>query len=203
MSHRHTGSHSWSGIRALRLEAVAHPPAAPPAPTMAEPSPSHPPARPPTALFPSLWWFLAPGLLVPAGPRLETACLLFALRVWPLCYQRLWDFSGGQGGEESSPVWPQGVAATWKEAGSQTLIMLSWVYVQWPEAEMLGGSLGLSGARLFSTFEASQSAVQAKSARPGVKQTDNDPGCERQGRGARLAPAPNRQGSAARAPFLL
>lgn len=53
--HRHTGSHSWSGIRSTRLGAMAHPPPAPPAPTMAEPSPSHLWPIPPTALFPFLW----------------------------------------------------------------------------------------------------------------------------------------------------
>ena len=67
----------------------------------------------------------------------------------------LWDFSGARGGEEFSPVWAQGVAGIRKEAGSQTLIMLSLVYVQWPEAEMLEAHWLQVGHILFSTFEAS------------------------------------------------
>lgn len=105
---------SWS--EALGSGAVAYPP---PAPT------------PPHNSFVSISLVVSgPGLLVPAGPRLETACLLFALRGLACPLPNALRFFWSRGGKESSPVWPQGVAGIQKEAGSQTLIMLSLVYVQ-------------------------------------------------------------------------
>lgn len=87
LSHGHTGWHSWSG--APGSGAVAHP-----TPTPCEQgthththpggeqSPPHTTLKPhsPNNLVSISLVVSCPSLLVPAGPRLETACLLFALR---------------------------------------------------------------------------------------------------------------------------
>lgn len=93
-------------------------------------SSTRPTPHPPTALFPFLWWFLARACWFQLGLGWRRPACSLHFVVWPLRYQMLWDFSGARGGKESPPVWPQGVAGIRKEAGSQTLIMLSLVYVQ-------------------------------------------------------------------------
>lgn len=142
-------------------------------PSSSRPTPSHdggalpiPPSGPvpPTALFPSLWWFLTPAcwFQLGLGWGRQPACSLHFV-VWPLCYQRLWDFSGAGVEKNLLQSGPRAWPGIRKEAGSQTLIMLRLVYVQWPEAEMLEAHWLQAGHVLFSTFEAS--GCSGKSAR--------------------------------------
>lgn len=75
--------------------------------------------------------------------------------------------------------------------------MLSLVYVQWPEAEMLEAHWLQAGHVLFSTFEASEPCSGKKRLRPGVKQTMTPDERQERGRHAGTGPqqaAPRAQG---------
>lgn len=65
------------------------------------------------------------SLLVLAGPRLEPACPLFVLRGLASLLPDTLGFIRAWGREGSSPAWSQGTVDIQREAGNQSLIMLS------------------------------------------------------------------------------
>ena len=140
MSHRYTGDKlvtSWSG--ALGSGAVAYPP----------------PAQPPLPnSFVSISLVVSgPGLLVPAGPRLETACLLFALRGLASPLPNALGFFWSQGWKRIFSCLAPGRG--WYSEGSRKPDPdnAEFVVCSVTRDRDVRGSLAPSGLILFSTFQ--------------------------------------------------